>query len=105
MNRTLSLSLALFFALTHCGAEASPSPSPAADAAADSAATADAAPVDDATRPATDVPATPDGGCTGALSRCGDLCTDMNSDRYNCGECDVRCNTSQTCEGGNCTVR
>lgn len=107
MNRHLLPTVALFFALTHCGSEA-PLP-PTGDAgAADGAVLTDAAPQPDAgaqVSPGADAAATPDGGCAGHLERCGDLCTDTNSDLHNCGGCDIRCNSAQDCAGGLCYVR
>ncbi len=106
MNRHVLPTVALLFALTHCGSEA-PAP-PAGDAGAgEAAASADATPQTDtdARVPSgADAAAGPDGGCTASMERCDNVCTDTNSDRYNCGGCDIRCNTAQSCEGGRCYV-
>ena len=40
--------------------------------------------------------------CDGALLYCGSLCTDLNSDPANCGDCGIACPTGFACNAGTC---
>ena len=42
------------------------------------------------------------GGGGGGATRCEGICTDLDTDANNCGECGVRCSDSQVCRGGTC---
>jgi len=50
-----------------------------------------------------------DDGCEGTQTRCtypGETegyCVDLQSDQYNCGGCNVSCDTGQVCTAGTCT--
>jgi hypothetical protein len=100
MKRHFFPAVALFSALAHCGAE--PSQPPAGDAAT---APTDAAPTDAAPQPTADTAAvTNDSGCTGSMERCDGTCTDLDSDRGNCGMCGWRCSSALSCTGGQCVA-
>ncbi len=43
-------------------------------------------------------------GCSGTQEYCEDTCTDVSSDRYNCGGCGITCTSSQTCSEGKCVT-
>ena len=44
-----------------------------------------------------------DGPCLAPKKVCGGTCTDVSSDRNNCGACGVSCGEVGTCSGGTCT--
>jgi len=41
--------------------------------------------------------------CTAPQTACGTKCVNLNSDRSNCGACNVRCGTTEVCASGSCT--
>lgn len=41
-------------------------------------------------------------GCPDGRSKCGDACTDTQSDAANCGSCGNACESGQTCTAGSC---
>src|SRR5579883_628037 len=42
------------------------------------------------------------GGCSGGLSKCGAVCTDVTSDPNNCGGCGMACPAGAGCTHGIC---
>lgn len=41
--------------------------------------------------------------CDSGLTLCSGACANLNTDRYNCGQCGMRCGKSEVCSSGECT--
>jgi len=49
-------------------------------------------------------PVPPQVECQPGLKACGDTCTDVSADVFNCGGCGWACSAGQYCSAGKCTV-
>jgi hypothetical protein len=45
-----------------------------------------------------------EGGCPERLTKCGENCVDLNTDKQNCGQCENICPGMETCIDGQCTL-